>query len=64
MRAPNGLTGNTAPLLGQLAPELRENATRRRHAAATVGELGPRAPTLVPALRAALSGPDVPHHAR
>ncbi|WP_406109867.1 hypothetical protein [Kitasatospora purpeofusca] len=57
-RALNDLTGDAAPLLRLLAPELRENATRRRHAAATAGELGPRAATLAPALRAVLRGPD------
>ncbi|MFE2729143.1 hypothetical protein [Kitasatospora sp. NPDC059327] len=58
-RALYDLTGDTVPLLRLLGPELRESTTRRRHAAAAAGELGPRAATLVPALRAALSAPDV-----
>ncbi|MFB8167547.1 hypothetical protein ACFC60_06280 [Kitasatospora purpeofusca] len=57
-RALYDLTGDAVPLLRRLGPELRESATRRRHAATAAGELGPRAATLAPALRSALGDPD------
>ncbi|MER6399294.1 hypothetical protein ABT263_25095 [Kitasatospora sp. NPDC001603] len=57
-KALNDLTGDASALLRLLGPELREGGLRQRQAAAAAGELGPRAVALVPALRAALGGPD------
>lgn len=51
------LTGEDAPLLHRLAQALTGSSPERAQAAATAGALGPRARSLAPALRAALTGP-------
>lgn len=53
----HGLTGELGPLLDALAAALEDGGYTVREAARTAGELGPDAAELVPALRAALSGP-------
>ncbi|MFC5143432.1 hypothetical protein [Streptomyces aureoversilis] len=52
------LAGEHEPLVRCLDRELRSGGRRLREAVGTAGELGPRAASLAPVLREALSGPD------
>lgn len=56
-RALHALTGDDAPLLDQLARRLTAGPREVAEAASAAAELGPRAASLAPALRAALSDP-------
>ncbi|MER5887487.1 hypothetical protein ABT160_27040 [Streptomyces sp. NPDC001941] len=58
--AVNALTGDAGPLLGRIEHQLRVDGSDVAEAATALEPLGPRGAALVPALRAAFSGPEEP----